>query len=499
MNPLPLITLHDVTIRLGDRWLLAGTNWQIGQGEHWVVWGANGAGKTSLANALMGSAAVVRGQIRRHYLDDPALCGDRPPMALFSPEHYHRLYQQEQLLAQMRHFSGRTGEISRVATWWNAAVGASTAPISAARQRRMVERFDLGPLLDKPLEGLSTGEMRKLLLARTLLPDPLLLILDEPFNGLDAASRDHFSALLSQLARNGTQMVLITHRIREIAGFFTHVLHLDQGRVVWQGPRAAFLGRIPAPAGARGGPAPVIGADADRPAADPLIFMQAVSVRFGDQSVLDRIDWTVRPGENWALTGPNGAGKSTLLALITGDQLQAYANRITLFGRPRGSGESVWEVKQHIGFVGDPLQARYQRSVTGFDVVCSGFFDSVGLYRRCTPDQRQVARQWVQTLALGDLADRPMVQLSFGQQRLMLIARAMVKSPRLLILDEPCNGLDRAHRLRLLGLLDTVGRSGATNLIYVSHRRDELPACITHRLWLERGRVAGVERVSPGP
>jgi molybdate transport system ATP-binding protein len=217
--------------------------------------------------------------------------------------------------------------------------------------------------------------------------------------------------------------------------------------------------------------------------------MENVTVRYGETVVLDHVHWNIRSGEHWALIGPNGAGKTTLLKLITGDQLQGYANRITLFGRTKGCGETVWEIKQQIGYVSDELHARYQKNFNTRDVVASGFFDSVGLYRRCSQTQQQRVACWLNLLNLEALAEARFDRLSYGQQRLILVARAMIKAPPLLILDEPCNGLDTEHRRKVLDLAETLGRTHKTQLIFVTHRKDELPACITHCLYLEAGRV----------
>lgn len=500
MTTEPFITLDNITVRLRDRWLLAGTCWQIRRGENWVIWGPNGAGKSTLARVLNGEAATVQGVIVRHYRNDPDCCNGRPHTALISSEQIHHLYQHERWLNEMRHFAGRVDETTRAGDLLFDGAPPGRATRADGHTRAVLGLFHLTPLLERPLTALSSGEMRKLLLGRALMTDPCLLILDEPFNGLDGESRAQLVRLLVRLAGQGTQMVLITHRWSDVPGCFRHVLQLDRGRVVWQGSKDAFLVRLRQTAPTQPlakTTAPPFRHAACPPPGPPLIHMRDVTVRFGRQTALDRISWTVHAGENWALIGPNGAGKSTLLDLITGDQLQAYANDISLFGRPRGSGETVWEIKKNIGRVGDVLQARYQRDMNGFDVICSGFFDSVGLYRHCSDEQRRTAGQWVHFLQMQDLCGQPMGRLSYGQQRLLLIARAVVKSPRLLILDEPCNGLDHHHRRRLLDLLDSIAAGGTTHLLYVSHRPDETPACITHRLYLDGGRI--VSEYPPSP
>jgi molybdate transport system ATP-binding protein len=210
--------------------------------------------------------------------------------------------------------------------------------------------------------------------------------------------------------------------------------------------------------------------------------MQNVSVKYGDRYVLKQLDWTVKAGEHWAVVGPNGAGKTSLLRLVDGDHPQAYANAIELFGRPRGSGESIWEIKRRIGRISWELQIRYRKAIGAQEVVLSGFFDSVGLYRRCTPQQVEAARHWMRQLGIGHISHRRFDTLSHGEQRRVLLARAMVKSPRLLILDEPCEGLDRSARAQLLEMIDGIGRWGQSQILYVTHHPEEMLTCITHEL-----------------
>ena len=230
-----------------------------------------------------------------------------------------------------------------------------------------------------------------------------------------------------------------------------------------------------------------------------LIEMKNTSVSYGEVDVLWDINWTMRQGENWAVLGPNGAGKTTLLSLILADNPQSYANEITLFGRRRGSGESIWDIKRNIGWVSPELQIYYHNESTCHNVVCSGFFDSVGLYQKCSPEQTNVAEHWMRSFGIEDLADRSLGTVSAGEQRLVLLARALVKNPILLILDEPCQGLDFSHRRRIIDLLDQLspsdhclsgrGRGGCVNMIYVTHHFDEMPTAITHVLKLDLGRI----------
>ena len=216
--------------------------------------------------------------------------------------------------------------------------------------------------------------------------------------------------------------------------------------------------------------------------------MKNVTIRYEGTTVLEDVSWTVKTGENWAILGPNGCGKTTLLNLITGDHPQAYANEIYLFGKRRGSGESIWEIKRRTGLISSELQIRYRKPITAFEVVLSGFFDSVGLYRDYTTEQKETAEHWMEILGIADKSDRVFNHLSYGEQRMQLLARAMVKIPQILILDEPCQGLDRTNRRRILDAIEVVGHQSETNIIYVTHYPHEIPSCMTHLLQFEKGR-----------
>jgi molybdate transport system ATP-binding protein len=354
--------------------------------------------------------------------------------------------------------------------------------------KKVTELFGIDGLLDRPLRVLSNGETRKTLIARALMRKPDLLILDEPFDGLDAPSRVRLEKALRDLIKSGLHLVLITHRQDEIIPDISHVLCVKDCRVLSQGERDQVL--IPANMDTLYGPREEnTGASKHRPEktgfeAEPIIEFRNVSIRYGETLALKSLDWTVRRGENWAILGPNGSGKTTLISLIYADNLQAYANDIRLFGKKRGSGESIWDIKQRIGHVSPHLQVGYRLDMRVFDVVVSGFFDSTGLYRRPTSDQENAAAEWIKRLGIADLQDRIFSQLSYGERRLVIIVRALVKSPELLALDEPCQGLDPANRRLVLSMVDRIGFGTATQLLYVTHRRDEMPRCITEVLRL---------------
>ena len=503
-----LFSFENAALRVGERILLDDLSWKVREGEHWAVLGPNGSGKSTLLRAVLGDVAVVRGSFNTF----PSLTGSavgeqwNPPIGWVSFELHRRLIAREESLEAARWFSaepdgaGRAGELLL-----------ELGPAAAGQEawvRQLIELFELDPLLPQPFRSLSTGEIRRLLVARALVRRPRLLALDEPFDGLDEASRRLLAAALSRLAIEGLQLLLVSHRVEELIPEITHVLGLRGGRILWQGPRRRALAQrnLRRLYGAKPGlqdrakpekpvPAPPSGeaaaADASRAAGkgvDVLVEMRDVRVRYGSRLVLEGLSWTMRRGERWCIRGPNGSGKSTLLALICGDHPQAYANDIRLFGEARGSGESIWDIKRRIGLLSTEFQIAYRRQASGLEVVVSGFHDSIGMYERSSPAEESAARELLARLRLESLAERDFDALSGGQQRLLLLARAIVKGPELLVLDEPCQGLDPANRARILAMIDRIVAGTGADLIYVSHHRDELPRCLTHLLELPGGR-----------
>ncbi|BFO08855.1 molybdate ABC transporter ATP-binding protein ModF [Serratia rubidaea] len=360
-----------------------------------------------------------------------------------------------------------------------------------ARCAQLAAQFGISALLERRFKYLSTGETRKTLLCRALMRQPDLLILDEPFDGLDVASRAQLAELLAQLAQQGYTLVLVLNRFDEIPDFVQQVGVLADCTLASQGPRQqvmaeALVAQLAHSENLAGLALPASEDPQQQsalPADQPRIVLRDGVVSYNDRAIIDRLSWQVDPGQHWQIVGPNGAGKSTLLSLITGDHPQGYSNDLTLFGRRRGSGETIWDIKRHIGYVSSSLHLEYRVSSSVRNVIISGFFDSIGIYQAVSDRQRQLSEQWLQLLGLdGARGETPFHSLSWGQQRLALIARALVKHPALLILDEPLQGLDPLNRQLVRRFIDVLIGEGATQLLFVSHHAEDAPQCITHRL-----------------
>lgn len=461
---------------LSDTRALSLNDLTLNNGESWAFVGANGSGKSSLARALSGELTPGKGSVNQDFQRRTRL----------SLEQLQKLVTQEwernntDLLSEGEDDTGRT-----------AAQIIQDEVKDDARCQRLAQQFGITYLLDRRFKYLSTGETRKTLLCQALMAEPDLLILDEPFDGLDVASRASLADTLSDLHEQGYCVVLVLNRFDDIPDFVQQVGVLAECTLTHLGERNAILAEalvaqlahsekldgMALPEPDEPDQLPHLADDA------PRVILRNGVVSYNDKAVIDGLSWQVNPGEHWQITGPNGAGKSTLLSLVTGDHPQGYSNDLTLFGIRRGSGETIWDIKQHIGYVSSSLHLDYRVSCNVRTVVLSGFFDSIGLYQAVSDRQKALARQWLALLGMDNhLADAPFHSLSWGQQRLVLIARALVKHPTLLILDEPLQGLDPINRQLVRRFVDVLIGEGRTQLLFVSHHAEDAPQCITHRL-----------------
>lgn len=359
-------------------------------------------------------------------------------------------------------------------------------------QRHLYDLFHMDPLLDKYVITLSSGELRKFQLTKTLFANPSLLIMDNPFIGLDAETRDQLKELLQLLTeKHKLDIILVLSKTDDIPTFVSEVIELRNGKVLPPCSREEYYNRqLPIP--------PHVLSKEKQEAilalpyqdndyhTEEVIKMRQVSIRYGERTILSNLDWTVHNGERWALSGQNGSGKSTLLSLVCADNPQSYACDITLFDRPRGSGESIWDIKKHIGYVSPEMHRSYQRDLPAIRIVASGLKDSVGLYVKPNEDEYAVCRFWMDIFGLEDLYNRTFMKLSSGEQRLVLLARAFVKDPQLLILDEPLHGLDLRNRRLVKDVIETFCQRRNKTMVMVTHYEEELPPIITNKKYLTR-------------
>lgn len=455
---------------------------ELGAREHIAIVGANGAGKSLLVDLLTGRQPLVSGQA--HYD--------------FRPKLTRTIYNNVKYIT-FRDTYGSADANYYYQQRWNVH-DQNEIPIvrdllkTVNRpdvEERLFTLFRLRSLLDKPIILLSSGELRKFQLAKALLDSPRLLILDNPFIGLDASTRTLLAELLAEVARSGeVQLVLVVSRAEDIPPFISHVVPVHDRVVDPKIPREVFLSALQVDKGKVFSSLEARIASLDNlvsaDASDEVVRLSRVSIHYGERTILHDLDWTVRRGEHWALSGENGAGKSTLLSLVCADNPQSYACNIHLFGKRRGSGESIWDVKRRIGYVSPEMHRAYQKNLPALDIVASGLTDSIGLYCRPATEGLNVCRWWMETLGIGSLSDRPFLTLSSGEQRLCLLARAFVKDPELLVLDEPLHGLDKDNRALVRQVIEAFCRRPGKTLLMVTHYEEELPQCIDHRLHLTR-------------
>lgn len=471
------------------------------EGQQWAVVGYPEDAKRLFLELLAGRAPVTHGVIRHHYADDYlALPGDgtyraHHDLVCFVPFHHHfRNKSNIPNFYYQQRFNSTEAEDAATVTEYLQGIISKNPNISWGVGEAMT-LFGLAPLADKNLIKLSNGETRRLMLAAALVRNPRLLLLDHPLVGLDADTRRNFDGILRAITASGIHVVMTTTP-HEVPSCITHVAVVRDEAVIEQGPRDSIRWESLAPS-AGAPPLPetfeatlhdLIGPRSEVPAAE-VVEMRKVTVRYGDNVILDGVDWRVVSGDAWALQGHNGAGKSTLLSLINGDNPQAYRNEIFLFGRRRGTGESIWDIKKKIGYVSPELHQYFPKTQTAWQVVLSGLFDTVGLFRNVSASQRETALRWLRLFGMDDAATLRLAQLSPDRQRLCLLARALIKNPELLILDEPCQGLGPNHRDLFKKLVDELHRIMDTTLIYVSHYAEDIPSCVTNYIRLERGKV----------
>lgn len=477
------IVLRNGVVRDENRRLSTPIHFTLEAGEHLAIMGLNGSGKTTLIETVIGNLYLQQGELTYHF----GAADDR------ASEHIRYI--------TFRDAYGSADGDYYYQQRWNAS-DRENAPLAAemfdrvtcdAGQRdRIFDLLDIRGMLQKQIISLSSGELRKFQITKMLLSAPRVLIVESPFIGLDKTARNVLEELFTTLTQaTGVQVILLVASPTDIPSFVTHVYTVSGMQCGSKQRRDDFFReepfsqfRLNLASGYRSCPISLPPARSTPLSCDEIVRLRDVTIRYGERTILNGVNWTIRNGEKWTLTGRNGSGKSTLLSLICADNPQSYAQDIALFGRQRGSGESIWEIKKHIGYVSPEMHRSYVRNMPAIDIVASGFFDSIGLYHTPNDEQRAICRAWMEVFDALHLQNRPFIRLSSGEQRLLLLARAFVKDPDLLILDEPLHGLDGYHKERARAVIEAFCRRPGKTMIYVTHYEQELPSCITQKMEL---------------
>ena len=457
-------------VRPGGEVVLRDLTWGVRAGEVTAIVGPTASGKTTLLETLLG----------RHRLSAGTITLPAGTIGYVSFKEDSRQFRYAGHYYQQRFEFADTDEPLLLVDYLRANSTATDNDVTAAARRLGVEAQ-----LPLSFMKLSNGQTRRARIARALLQKPDWLFLDDPFMGLDLAGRESLSASLGELAHTGTKLLLVCPA-DAIPHWATHVLALDAGRVQYAGERQSYVTLVAGVCDP--GCAPASQRPATKETTEAVVELHDVTVRHGGKAILSGVNWTVRRGERWALIGPNGAGKTTLLSLICGDHPQAFSNDVRLFGTRRGHGETIWDVKRRIGFVSPEFHLYFTESLSGFEAAATGFHDTL-LYREPTATQADAVRELFAAFHADHLRDRPFRQMSTGQQRVVLLIRALVKRPPMLILDEPFQGFDLGTTERVRTWLDA-NLTPEQTLIFVAHNPNDVPRSVTQTLRLNEGRVS---------
>ena len=480
----PFIHIQNLNLQYQYKLVLKDLEWTINKGENWLLSGISGSGKTSLAKIIVGMQSAV-GDVKINFNPQSTL----PTKALYVASwfQFKNLEGAANFYYQQRYTSQQAKEIITV----NAEL------VNYGKENKLeyndveilLNTFDFSDLKNAQLIELSSGEHKKLQLIKALWLKPQLLIIDEPYTGLDTASRKKLNVLLNDSCAEGVQLILIgngtewpicINRFAEINE--EKIIEIDALSLSLKLPQKSltklphFLNQSPIYK------------------STSIVKMINVNISYGDKQVLKNINWEVTAGEKWLLQGPNGSGKSTLLSLINADHPQSYANTLYLFGNKRGSGESIWDIKQRIGLISPEFHWYFDASATVWQSIASGFYDTVGLFQQLPYSKSKQVDDLVAYFVLTKVKNELLSTLPLGKQRLVLLARTIIKNPELLILDEPCQGLDTYQTQYFNQFIDELSSNGIT-IIYVGHAESTLPNCLEKIIVLQNGEVKTIETI----
>ena len=474
----PIIQISNLNFKY-DKPILENFNWEISSGECWMLGGLSGSGKTTLAKIISGEVRNFEGKADINFDENSNL----PKKVLYVSNwfqfsnlegdrnfYYQQRYNQQAkndtltVFAELNHFGKEENLDFRILESY-------------------LEPFGFENFKNQQLIELSSGEHKKLQLLKALWLKPQVLIIDQPYTGLDVKSRQFLNQAFDDLIQENVTLILINND-DEYSKSVQYFVEVDNRKLVRRNsPKDFSKGeeRIPKSL-------PFFLQNNQENEQESLIKLENINISYGEKQVLKNIDWEVHSGEQWLLQGHNGSGKSTLLSLLNGDHPQAYANEIHLFGQKRGSGESIWDIKEKIGMISPELHWYFDMNANVGQTIASGFFDSMSLYQKLSFDQQQQLEQILYFFDLKDDKSKKLSTLSLGKQRLALLARTLIKKPKLLILDEPCQGMDNQQTKNFNKVIDDLAGQGQS-LIYVGHFESQLPKKLSHKLVLENGTI----------
>ncbi|HEY6641875.1 ATP-binding cassette domain-containing protein [Povalibacter sp.] len=479
----PLIELSNCSLILDDHTVLDDVNFALRQGERWALLGPNGSGKSMLLKMLRGDVwPTPTGRERRLYRLDGAVsrepAGSKELIAYVGPERQDKYIRHDWDLTVLQVVtSGLFNEDIPL-----------TSPTRSQRAKieRVLRRFGLWALRDRSILSLSYGQRRLTLVARAFASPARVLLLDEVFNGLDARVKGKLKRALER-PRGGHDWIISSHRPAELPKNLTHVARIAAGKIESAGRATqGFVATAKAEKRRKKHRAAVIPSNhAKRSAkAQWLVRIRNADIYRDYRPVIRNLNWTLARGENWAVLGANGSGKSTLLSMIYGDLHPALGGTIERHGISRGTRIENW--KARVSWVSPELQANYFAASSLEEIVVSGRYSSIGLNEPATRADLAAATKWLQFFGLESLRHRGPRRVSYGQMRRALFARAMINEPELLLLDEPCNGLDGDARGQILDVIQRLAESG-TQIMMAVHDADDIVPAVSKVLRIGRG------------
>ncbi|HEY4196453.1 MAG TPA: ATP-binding cassette domain-containing protein [Mucilaginibacter sp.] len=495
----PLLSVTNAVLKLGNVPVFNNLNFSVNKGENWALIGESGSGKSTLLQVIAGKFHLSGGNIRYHFHEDflqkqhpedAHLTFHRLIAFVESRHHFRNLSNTSNFYYQQRYNSSDSEDALTVEEYLLAIKPFSNEPPFWTFPETL-QRLNLESLQNKQLIKLSNGETKRLMIAAALLKNPVLLMLDSPLSGLDVQTRAEFNSIISDIIASGITVIMATSPF-EIPAAITHIAVLQNGKIVQQIPAKQFDASAFSKADKDKmdkGELSTLLNTGNSPVYDWIVKMDKVNIKYGDKEILKNVDWQIKQGDRWALLGPNGAGKSTLLSLINGDNPQAYANDITLFDRKRGTGESIWDIKSKTGFVSPELYQYFPTDNSCLQVIESGFYDTMGLFRPSDPRKTAIALRWMKALEIDKYARVLLKNIPASAQRLCMLARALIKNPTLIILDEPCQGMDTHQQQHFKMLIDTICELSNVTLIYVTHYQHEIPDSVDKVLRLDKGSI----------